>query len=727
MEIHKLNEVAALAADYINTTNRHIFLTGKAGTGKTTFLRYIVKHTFKNTLVAAPTGIAAINAGGVTLHSLLQLPFGAFIPENIPFSNQVQIRLNTPRSLGRHHQIRGEKIRLLQQMELLIIDEVSMLRSDLLDCIDFRLRSVRRRKEPFGGVQLLFIGDLMQLPPVVKDPEWRYLQQYYTSPFFFSAQALKNFPPITVELQKIYRQSDQEFIDLLNRLRNNQQRPEDLHFLNQSYQEDADLKGYIHLTTHNHKADKINQTKLEELQGKARTFETEIEDDFPEHLYPLPKELRLKKGAQVMFVKNDPSGEGRYFNGKIGEVSYLGEEEIQVRFEDGREVFVDSYQWENIRFALNPDTNQVEEQTLGTFSQFPLKLAWAVTIHKSQGLTFEKAILDVSDSFAPGQLYVALSRLTSLKGLVLSSRIPTRPPAISPALIAFAEDIEDPATLQTQIDLDRSYFIQNFASNAFSFHPVEKALNLHLDSFTKEEARSVKQQYLSWTQELRLAFQPLLPIGLKFYKQVYELLQGEQSLEQLALRSVKAQEYFEPQFLTLLRKIQAHLNTLEEKKRVKAYKKELEDLEASFLHQIRQIAKFSLLIQEISQGRIPTADMLEAWEVQHKLRRVPPPKKPKVPTAEITYQHYLEGLTPEEIAEKRDLTLGTISAHLCKYVAQGKIDCEELMDVGKINEIIEVLGTTEIRTLGSLKGMLGDAYSYAEIRFVLAKEKSELL
>ncbi|MEM9723398.1 MAG: helix-turn-helix domain-containing protein [Bacteroidota bacterium] len=727
MEIHKLNEVAALAADYINTTNRHIFLTGKAGTGKTTFLRYIVKHTFKNTLVAAPTGIAAINAGGVTLHSLLQLPFGAFIPENIPFSNQVQIRLNTPRSLGRHHQIRGEKIRLLQQMELLIIDEVSMLRSDLLDCIDFRLRSVRRRKEPFGGVQLLFIGDLMQLPPVVKDPEWRYLQQYYTSPFFFSAQALKNFPPITVELQKIYRQSDQEFIDLLNRLRNNQQRPEDLHFLNQSYQEDADLKGYIHLTTHNHKADKINQTKLEELQGKERTFETEIEDDFPEHLYPLPKELRLKKGAQVMFVKNDPSGEGRYFNGKIGEVSYLGEEEIQVRFEDGREVFVDSYQWENIRFALNPDTNQVEEQTLGTFSQFPLKLAWAVTIHKSQGLTFEKAILDVSDSFAPGQLYVALSRLTSLKGLVLSSRIPTRPPAISPALIAFAEDIEDPATLQTQIDLDRSYFIQNFASNAFSFHPVEKALNLHLDSFTKEEARSVKQQYLSWTQELRLAFQPLLPIGLKFYKQVYELLQGEQSLEQLALRSVKAQEYFEPQFLTLLRKIQAHLNTLEEKKRVKAYKKELEDLEASFLHQIRQIAKFSLLIQEISQGRIPTADMLEAWEVQHKLRRVPPPKKPKVPTAEITYQHYLEGLTPEEIAEKRDLTLGTISAHLCKYVAQGKIDCEELMDVGKMNEIIEVLGTTEIRTLGSLKGMLGDAYSYAEIRFVLAKEKSELL
>ena len=363
MEVETLNEVAALAAEYINTTNRHIFLTGKAGTGKTTFLRYIVKHTFKNTLVAAPTGIAAINAGGVTLHSLLQLPFGAFIPENISFSEGLQFRLNTPQSLGRHHQIRGEKIRLLQEMELLIIDEVSMLRADLLDCIDFRLRSVRRRKEPFGGVQLLFIGDLMQLPPVVKDHEWRYLQKYYASPFFFAAQALKHFPPLTVELQKIYRQSDQDFIDLLNRLRNNQQRPEDLHFLNQSYREDADLKGYIHLTTHNRKADRINQSKLESLDGKVHVFETEIKDDFPEHLYPLPKELQLKKGAQVMFIKNDPSGEGRYFNGKIGEVSKMGEEEICVRFEDGKEVYVDPYLWENVRFILDPDTNQVEEQS----------------------------------------------------------------------------------------------------------------------------------------------------------------------------------------------------------------------------------------------------------------------------------------------------------------------------------------------------------------------------
>ncbi|MEQ8879532.1 MAG: AAA family ATPase, partial [Cyclobacteriaceae bacterium] len=319
----ELHELAQLAVKYVNTTGRHIFLTGKAGTGKTTFLKYITEHTFKKAVVAAPTGVAAINAGGVTLHSLFQLPFGTFIPENIRLE-EVSSPITTPGTLLKDRKFSASKRQLIQELELLIIDEVSMLRADLLDCIDHTLKLLRRnRLESFGGVQVLFIGDLLQLPPVIKDYEKSLLSPYYDNAYFFQAQALKEVPPIRVELQKIYRQTDQQFIDLLNRLRNNQQTTDDIQLLNGHYRKDHEsiAEGYIHLTTHNHKADRINQRRLDQLEGKLITFSAYIEGEFPENMYPVEYDLKLKEGAQVMFIKNDPSGQGRFYNGKIGKVS----------------------------------------------------------------------------------------------------------------------------------------------------------------------------------------------------------------------------------------------------------------------------------------------------------------------------------------------------------------------------------------------------------------------
>jgi len=720
----ELNEVASLAAEYVNTTQRHIFLTGKAGTGKTTFLHYIAKHSFKNAVITAPTGIAAINAGGVTLHSLLQLPFGAFVPENISFPADTQLRINTPISLGQKSKIRKEKRLLIQQMELLIIDEVSMLRADLLDCIDLRLRSLRRRpNEAFGGVQVLFIGDLMQLPPVVKDNEWEFLKKYYKSPYFFEARALHHQPPLSVELKKIYRQTDQAFIDLLNRLRNNQQTQEDLAFLNQHVQKNIAPEGYIHLTTHNYKADRINRRELENLSGKSRTFEAEVIGDFPENLYPNAYELELKKGAQVMFIKNDPSGEGQFFNGKIGRISHMDGEDLRVRFEDGKEVYLAPYQWDNIKYSLEPATNQIEEKKLGSFSQFPIKLAWAVTVHKSQGLTFEKAILDVGDSFAPGQLYVALSRLTSLDGLVLSSPLPTRPPQISASLLDFVEDFEDIGGLKAQITEDKKGFMKKFALSAFNFDKLQALLEAHIRTFNKDEHRSLKQQYLPWTLALKESFVPLVKVGKGFIKQVYGILEEGNKPQHLAIRATKAQEYFEPNFISSIRKIQGHLRQLAGKKQVKNYREEVEELEAAFIHQLRNMVKFCLLAQETAKGRIPTLDMLRAWEQAKKLRPAPPPKPKKIPTRDITFSFFAKGLSPEEIAERRGLSPGTIKGHLSELVEEGKVGIEEVIDPKKAEKILTEMKKAPDRKLSDLKAYLGEEYDYPDIKFVIAEER----
>lgn len=402
-----------LAEAYLAHTGVSLFLTGRAGTGKTTFLRHFKKNTTKRLVVAAPTGVAAINAGGVTLHSLFQLPFGPFVPGG-------EAHEQTPaRKFSR------DKRALIQGIDLLVIDEISMVRADLLDGVDAVLRRLRRSDLPFGGVQLLMIGDLHQLPPVVKDDDWDILRQFYDSPFFFSSRALARCEYITVELEHIYRQADPVFIDLLNRVRENRLDSGTLTALNRRHRPDfhpGEQEGYITLCSHNRGADTVNEERLRATRGKLHRLPAEVQGDFPEHAYPAPALLELKVGAQVMFVRNDPSPDKLYFNGRIGRVTRVDDECIEVRCSDtGEKVEVEPTTWGNIRYRLDPDRQEIVEENLGNFTQFPLKLAWAITIHKSQGLTFDKAIIDAGAAFAHGQVYVALSRCRTLEGLVLST------------------------------------------------------------------------------------------------------------------------------------------------------------------------------------------------------------------------------------------------------------------------------------------------------------------
>ncbi len=712
------NEIAQLTASYVNSTDRHIFLTGKAGTGKTTFLRYIVEHTHKNTVVAAPTGIAAINAGGVTLHSLLQLPFGTFVPENIP-PQASETQINTPASIGRERRFNANKRKLIQELELLIIDEVSMLRADLLDCIDHTLRQIRRRRHlPFGGLQMLFIGDLMQLPPVVKDNEWGLLQKYYKSPYFFEARALKESEPIRVELKEIYRQSDEKFIEVLNRLRHNEQNEYDYEDLNKYYHEgvkEQEMPGYIHLTTHNKKADHINQTRLEQLKTDERKYVAEIDGEFPETMFPTSYALTLKEGAQVMFIKNDPSGEGKFFNGKIGEICSLGNEP-QVRFSDGTEIPVETYKWENKRYVLNKTTNEIEEKYLGSFEQFPLKLAWAVTVHKSQGLTFEKAILDLSGTFAPGQLYVALSRLTSLDGLVLSSPLPGNPPPFDEHLTTFSETFENEKELAAQLEQEKIAFLRSTAQQVFSFEPLVEHLRYHLNSFNKAEKRSEKQQYLSWTRDLVNSVHTLKRTGEQFSQQLQSILTDEPDWKHLTDRVSKAEAYFTKEFENLIAHVKAHGKEVNKKSKVKTYLSELGEILEQLDAQIRRIMKLSLIVTD---GTDISKDDLKEKGYFTSRANLKVEKKNKIPTAKISFELFKKGKSIAEIAEERSLVEGTILGHLAQFVETGEIPVTELIAMPKLEKIVNEYKEGKTRS-SEIKEALGDGISYNEIKVGIA-------
>ena len=412
------NEKLELAASFVKFTGKHIFLTGKAGTGKTTFLKTIRGETSKRWVVVAPTGVAAINAGGVTIHSFFQLPFGPIVPgrTELPVKKE-----------GHYYQAKfsKQKIDIIRSLDLLIIDEISMVRADLLDGIDEVLRRYKDRKKPFGGVQLLMIGDLQQLSPVVKQDEWEVIRNFYETPYFFSSNALKKTNYISILLEHVYRQTDQHFLDILNKVRNNKIDEETLLELNKRYipgfiQNPGE--GYIILTTHNAQSKQINNMRLGNLNTSSHILEGMVSGDFPEYTYPTDIELELKEEAQVMFVKNDSSLEKLYYNGKIGIIDEIMENQILVRCEDEDELIpVYPVEWQNIKYSIDSKTNEISERIVGTFVQFPLKLAWAITIHKSQGLTFERAIIDAKAAFAHGQVYVALSRCKTLEGMVLNA------------------------------------------------------------------------------------------------------------------------------------------------------------------------------------------------------------------------------------------------------------------------------------------------------------------
>ena len=731
--------IAEITIKYINNTNRNIFLTGKAGTGKTTLLREICSNTHKNVVVAAPTGIAAINAGGVTLHSLFQLPFGSFIPQNTTWDEGVNIQLNTPKTLMGSFQMNKQKREMIREIELLIIDEVSMLRADLLDAIDTILRSIRRARHlPFGGVQILFIGDLLQLPPVVKDAEWRILSQYYSGSFFFHAKVLENNPPLYVELEKIYRQSDQTFIGLLNNLRINKVGAEDIKLLNQHYQPNyiAGLNdGHVHLVTHNRMADEINRKSLDKLKEQSFYFEAVIDSDFSEYLYPIEFDLELKKGAQVMFIKNDYSGEQRYFNGKIGFVSELDDEEIIVSFKDGSEpALVERYTWENKKFTLNPETNEIEEKVVGTFSHYPLKLAWAITVHKSQGLTFDKAIIDVSKAFAPGQIYVALSRLTSLDGLILLAPISDRGLNQDSTIDDFAQSKKQINELATEFEKDTIKYICDAALFAYDFNNLAYGLNNHVQSYTKNEKKSIKQQYKSWAETLHKETLKIKEVSDKFQVQLNRIAaeQSNHSVPILQERLVKAKEYFEPQIRNLAKRVTEHFNELSTQSRIKKYLNEIHEIENLFFRQLQRIFKAEALINsvidntELSKEDIQNSGFYqERAKVAEKVKKKKPAKKKakkeKGPdTKEVSFNLYKEGKNIEEIAKERGYVATTIEGHLAHYVRLGELPISDFLKEDQLDEILKTIDEFDTVHLKELREALEMKFSYSQLKMAVA-------
>ncbi len=621
---------ASIASRFINNTNRHVFLTGKAGTGKTTFLKTIEQTSHKSPVIAAPTGIAAINAGGVTLHSLFQLPFGSFIPESdFPYQPDSQVQINTPKTLMSNFKINRVKRTLIQEMELLIIDEVSMLRADLLDAIDVVLKTIRRQKQkPFGGVQILFIGDLLQLPPVVKRDEWNILSKYYKSAYFFESKALQASKPIYIELEKIFRQSDQTFISILNNLRNNQTTREDIRKLNQHYQTSInpkDAKGRVFITTHNRKADAINKQSLQKLPGKSYYFDAEVKGDFKEYLYPVDYTLELKTGAQVMFIKNDYSGEQRYFNGKIGEVTEIDDEwGIIVKFNDGSpDTTVERYTWENKRYTIDKDTDEIIEKKEGSFSHFPIKLAWAITVHKSQGLTFDKAIIDVSEAFAPGQVYVALSRLTSLNGLILNAPLKEKGLEPDEAIINFTCEKEDPVKLNEHLSVASWDYLWDMVMQAFDFSPLTASLKYHLNSYDKNAKKSAKQQHIGWAKNIHDKFIPVRELADKFLMQLkkYSLSDQDDLLVYLKDRLGAADNYFQPTLESLSKSILNHIALMEEEVGVKNYINELKELESRVFKQLKMIKKAGAIVTSALENKEISREDIKEQQIMKDRRK----------------------------------------------------------------------------------------------------------
>jgi transposase len=547
---YQSNPQLELAFDFLQYTNQNIFLTGKAGTGKTTFLKNLKKQSPKRMVVVAPTGVAAINAGGVTIHSFFQMSFGPQIPVDPDHQRQVAVPADGNVAAGIKRFSR-EKINIIRSLDLLVIDEISMVRADILDGIDEVLRRYKNRYKPFGGVQLLMIGDLQQLAPVVKEDDWAILKDYYDTCFFFSSRALKRSKFLGIELNHIFRQSDQRFIDLLNKVRENKMDKATLQELNQRYIQDFnpdEKEGYITLTTHNYQSQQINDSKLEILPTKSHCFNAEVQGEFPEYSYPTDLELKLKVGSQIMFVKNDLSPEKLYYNGKIGKIISIGDNEIEVQCPGESEpIVLSKVEWQNYKYTLNETTQEIDEEVIGTFTQFPLKLAWAITIHKSQGLTFEKAIIDARSSFAHGQVYVALSRCKTIEGLVLSSPIAEFSVKNDTTVIQFSDDVERNQPGPAELEQSRKDYIQQLLTELFDFKPIERQIQFLLKLWEEHQAQllgTLKAHLQSMTIPLQTE---MINVAEKFENQLRQLISttpNAEENEQLQERVKKATDYF---------------------------------------------------------------------------------------------------------------------------------------------------------------------------------------
>jgi hypothetical protein len=570
------NDIFDLAFRFVTETQESIFLTGKAGTGKTTFLKYLRQHSCKNMVVAAPTGVAAINAGGVTLHSLFQLPLHPFLPTA---GNRLQLLQGL--------RYNKQRMQLLRKIELLVIDEISMVRCDVMDAIDTILKSVRRNPDaPFGGVQLLYIGDLFQLPPVAKNNEWQLLSEYYASPFFFDSKAVKEQSPLLIELKTIYRQKEQNFVNLLNKVRNNQLEAEDFDYLNSRYMQPFGIgtaEQYITLTSHNNQADAINQQQLQQLLAPAFTYKARVEDDFPENIYPADAALVLKQGTQVMFIKNDVVGK-KYFNGKIAVITALSDEAITVAC-DGENITVTQDVWENTRYTLNRSDEKLEQQVVGRFHQYPLRLAWAITIHKSQGLTFDNVKIDAATAFSSGQVYVALSRCTSLDGIVLLSKIPATAIYSNQQVVDAHHTLLPKASLEERFEGARQLFTLQLLSEIFLMNHLMQQVGW-LNQMVEKHAEKLNPDAWQWVQQQTQQLLKEKTFAEKFIDRIPSLLQQQPVIENntaLQKRIQDAVNYFLPLLQQFKTQLQQHTLLTESKETAAAIDEVLQELMTGFV------------------------------------------------------------------------------------------------------------------------------------------------
>lgn len=559
-----------LAFEFALQTKRNLFITGKAGTGKTTFLRQLKERSGKQVAVVAPTGVAAINAGGATIHSFFQLPLAPFMPT----------------AEGRKHLIsqtkmRSSRRRVLQDLELLVIDEISMVRADLLDAIDTSLRHFRYRgDEPFGGVQVVLIGDMFQLSPVAKEAEWRLLSEYYPSPYFFHSKAIQQDSPVYIEFEKIYRQTNSDFIRVLNEIRNDCLTAESFKMLEQRYDPSftpQPTDDYIVLTTHNHKADQINGRELAKLKKEIHQFPAKVEGDYPEKSHPAETTLELKVGAKVMFLRNDGEA-ARYYNGKTGVVDGFVDDRVIVRCDDSVLIEVERTQWENIGYTTNQETKQIEENILGRFTQFPLRLAWAITIHKSQGLTFDKVVIDAGQAFAPGQVYVALSRCRSLEGIVLWSEISSHSIRNDRQIIDYEKNKEEANRLKVRLDESRKEYRAHLLQSVFDFKALVSQIN-RLATKVKEHGESFNAETHSYLQNIGQQLQEMELVAAKFQVQLKGILQ-ESSIdeEHLNERLVAAAHYFEDKIALLIEKLRKSPASTDSRSHAAEYNESIQDV-----------------------------------------------------------------------------------------------------------------------------------------------------